>query len=132
VPAGVVAKEMSKEKLFSVTKADLRVDVFRCGGKGGQNVNKVSSGVRVVHIPSGASGEGRDERDQLQNKKLAFKRMQESKTFQNWLRVEIARRMGTLDRIEREIDADMLKTKVESKDANGRWVPGITETEDPL
>jgi len=122
---------MPKEKLFSVTKADLRIDTFRSGGKGGQNQNKVNSGVRIVHIPSGAVGEARDERDQLQNKKLAFKRMCDSKVFQSWIKVEAARKMGTLDRIEAEVEAEMKKVKVESKNEEGRWVDGLTEEELP-
>ena len=83
-----------KTKLFSVGIADCRVDTFRAGGKGGQNQNKVESGVRIVHEPSGAVGEARDSRDQLHNKRAAFRRMTETKEFQRWLRTEANRRMG--------------------------------------
>ena len=55
---------------------------FRSGGKGGQNQNKRDTGTRVIHHPSGARGESREERSQLQNKRAAFKRMVESKAFQ--------------------------------------------------
>lgn len=72
---------MGKELLFSVTLADCRVDTFRAGGKGGQNQNKRETGVRIVHKASGAVGEARDERSQLQNKRLAFRRMTETATF---------------------------------------------------
>ena len=51
-----------KELLFSITKDDFRVDTFRSGGKGGQNQNKVESGVRIVHVASGAIGESREQR----------------------------------------------------------------------
>ena len=63
-----------RELLFSVTRDDFTIQTFRAGGKGGQKQNKTDSGVRCIHNASGAVGEGRDERSQLQNKKNAFKR----------------------------------------------------------
>lgn len=80
---------MEKQLLFSVTKDDLRIDTFRAGGKGGQNQNKRDTGVRVTHIESGASGEGRDSRSQGQNKVEAFRRMVLSDKFKNWMKEEI-------------------------------------------
>jgi len=80
---------VKKRKLvFSITAKDLRIDTFRSGGKGGQNQNKVNSGVRIVHEASGAVGESREERDQLANKKKAFKRMTETKEFQSWMALQ--------------------------------------------
>lgn len=86
---------------FSVTREQFRFDTFRSGGKGGQNQNKVESGVRCVHELSGATGEARDSRDQPRNRIAAFKRCVESQEFQSWLRNEIARRLGkpTVDEI---------------------------------
>jgi protein subunit release factor A len=69
-------------KVLSVTIHDCDVQHFRSGGRGGQNQNKRDTGTRVIHRPSGARGEARDERSQLQNKKAAFRRMAESATFQ--------------------------------------------------
>lgn len=80
--------------LFSVTLADCEVQTFRSGGKGGQNQNKVNSGVRIIHRASGARGEARDSRDQLHNKRAAFRRMAESPEFKKWHRLETARRLG--------------------------------------
>jgi protein subunit release factor B len=77
-----------KRPVFSVALKDCRVETFRSGGKGGQNQNKVESGVRVTHEPSGAIGEARDSRDQLHNKRQAFLRMAASRPFQTWARVE--------------------------------------------
>lgn len=70
-----------REKILSVTLKDCRVDTFRAGGKGGQNQNKRETGVRITHPPSGAVGQARDERSQVQNKRLAFRRMAQSDKF---------------------------------------------------
>lgn len=79
---------------MSVTKEDCEMQVFRSGGNGGQHQNKTSSGVRFIHHPSGARGEAREERSQLHNKRLAWRRMAESPAMKFWLRMETARRTG--------------------------------------
>lgn len=76
---------MGKRKVLSVTIDDCEVQTFRAGGPGGQNQNKRNTGVRVIHYPSGARGESREERSQLQNKRAAFRRMAESTKFKVWL-----------------------------------------------
>lgn len=81
---------MSKQLLFSVTKKDLRVEFYRGSGAGGQKRNKTSNACRITHIESGAVGKAEDERHQAQNKKLAFRRMINTKEFQSWLKVKAA------------------------------------------
>jgi len=83
-----------KEIILSLSKekGDFVVQTFRSGGPGGQNQNKVSSGCRVKHPASGAAGESRTHKSQHQNKKAAFRRLVKSETFQNWLKLELARR----------------------------------------
>ena len=58
-------------------EGEYRIEKFRCGGKGGQNVNKVETGVRVIHIPTGTVTRSTEDRSQFRNKQKAMERMRE-------------------------------------------------------
>ncbi len=100
---------MPRTKVMTITIDDCSVQTFRAGGKGGQNQNKRDSGVRVIHPPSGARGESREERSQLQNKRKAFVRMAESKQFQSWVRLRHAQIAGDIeDEVNRQMRPENL------------------------
>lgn len=79
-----------KELVLSVTLQDCDVQTFRSGGPGGQNQNKRDTGVRIIHRASGARGESRQYRTQLENKRAAFKSMANTGQFKSWLRKQTA------------------------------------------
>lgn len=113
---------MSREKILSVSIHDCEVQTFSSGGPGGQNQNRVKSGVRIIHHPSGARAECRETRDQLENKRRAFKKMAESPQFQSWIG-RVTGKLKTDEQLRREIAdelADPAKTKVEVRRDN-RW-----------
>lgn len=109
-----------RQLLFSVTKDDCDWSYTKGTGAGGQKRNKTSSAVHCKHRASGARAYSEASRNQLENKRDAFVKMCESEEFKRWHKLEVLRRTGMMDQIDRKVEQELTKIRLEIR-IDGKW-----------
>ena len=121
-----VLPQIEKEKV-KINPKDLRIDVYRASGPGGQYVNKRESAVRVIHIPTGIMTSSQQERTQIANRETALKILR-SKLYARQIEQELKKegairrqQIGTGERSEKIRTYNFPQDRITDHRINKKW-----------
>jgi len=125
--ASVAVLPIRKKSLVEIKPSDLQIEFSRAGGKGGQNVNKVETAVRILHVPSGIDVRSTAERSQARNKERAMiiltAKLEKLKQEEDAIKFAKERKdqIGTADRSEKIRTYNVLQDRVTDHRVKNSW-----------